>query len=82
MRIDTKISQNKYDLLLSDFKEIQKSKETLEKTNLNFQNQLIILQDELKKVNDTNKILSQTVYLKDNSLKELNKTNSELMITD
>ena len=80
MRIDQKISQNKYNLLLSDFKEIEKNKENLEKTNLNLQKQLIILQDELKQVNDTNKTLSQTVYLKDTSLKELNKANSELNI--
>ena len=51
MRLDQKISQNKYDLLLSDFNEIKKVKETLEKNNLSLQKQLIILQDELKKIN-------------------------------
>ena len=80
MRIDQKISQNKYDILLSDFKEQEKTKENLEKTNLNLQKQLIILQNELKQVNETNKTLNKTVFIKDNSLKELNKANSELNI--
>ena len=80
LRIEDKINQNKYDILLADYNESIKSKENIEKKNLNLQQQLIILQNELSKVNDSNKYLNETVHIRDSSLKELNKVNSELNI--